>query len=249
MCSLGDANAIVSTEVAGGGGAVGLRGGCGGGGGIDSTPGVAPGQTSRSGKERGRPRTGSPVPGWPAQPGAVAVTRHHQHVSALGGRNDQPLDPAAAAKLRPRLASKPRLRSGHQVGRGLLRWGVDPLGWVASRPRPAPPSTSAHPTPLPRATNLDRRGAAPVPGSVQDDRLYAAWRLAALTGMRRGEVLGLRWADLDLEGGWFSVRHTLIVVDNHPQLSQPKTAGNSTGASRANCPGSAITTCATPTPP
>jgi integrase len=59
---------------------------------------------------------------------------------------------------------------------------------------------------------------------LQDERLYAAWRLAALTGMRRGEVLGLRWADLDLDGAWLSVRQTLIVVDNHPQLSQPKTA-------------------------
>ena len=54
------------------------------------------------------------------KPGAVAVTRHHQQVSALGGRNDQPVG-QAAAKLRPRLASKPLLRSGHQVGRGLLR--------------------------------------------------------------------------------------------------------------------------------
>jgi integrase len=57
---------------------------------------------------------------------------------------------------------------------------------------------------------------------VRDDRLYAAWRLAALTGMPR-EVLGLRWADLDLEGGWLSVRQTLVVVDNHPQVSRPKT--------------------------
>jgi integrase len=47
--------------------------------------------------------------------------------------------------------------------------------------------------------------------------------VAALTGMRRGEVLGLRWADLDLDNGWLSVRQTLIVVDNHAQLSQPKT--------------------------
>jgi integrase len=60
--------------------------------------------------------------------------------------------------------------------------------------------------------------------SVRDHRLYAAWRLAALTGMRRGEVLGLRWADLELDGGCLAVRQTLIVVDNHPQLSQPKTA-------------------------
>jgi integrase len=60
--------------------------------------------------------------------------------------------------------------------------------------------------------------------SVRSDRLSAAWQLAALTGMRRGEVLGLRWADLDLEGGWLSVRQTLVVVDNHPQVSEPKTA-------------------------
>jgi integrase len=42
--------------------------------------------------------------------------------------------------------------------------------------------------------------------------------------MRRGEVLGLRWADLDLDNGWLSVRQTLVVVDNHPHISQPKTA-------------------------
>jgi integrase len=59
---------------------------------------------------------------------------------------------------------------------------------------------------------------------VRDDRLYGAWQLAALTGMRRGEILGLRWADLDLEGGWLSVRQTLVVVDNQPRISEPKTA-------------------------
>lgn len=33
---------------------------------------------------------------------------------------------------------------------------------------------------------------------VADDRLYAVWLLAATTGARRGELLGLRWTDLDL---------------------------------------------------
>jgi integrase len=37
--------------------------------------------------------------------------------------------------------------------------------------------------------------------TVHGERLGAAWRVAALTGMRRGEVLGLRWADTDLDGG------------------------------------------------
>lgn len=34
---------------------------------------------------------------------------------------------------------------------------------------------------------------------VRDDRLYALWWLLALRGLRRGELAGLRWADLDLD--------------------------------------------------
>ncbi|MBA2240472.1 MAG: site-specific integrase [Solirubrobacterales bacterium] len=55
---------------------------------------------------------------------------------------------------------------------------------------------------------------------VGDDRLYAAWRLAAMTGLRRGEVLGLRWRDLDLEAGRLAVVQTLV---GERTFSQPKT--------------------------
>ncbi len=37
--------------------------------------------------------------------------------------------------------------------------------------------------------------------AVRDDRLYAAWALAAICGMRRGELAGLRWSKVDLERG------------------------------------------------
>lgn len=33
------------------------------------------------------------------------------------------------------------------------------------------------------------------------DRSYPLWVLLATTGMRRGEALGLRWCDVDLEDG------------------------------------------------
>jgi integrase len=59
---------------------------------------------------------------------------------------------------------------------------------------------------------------------VRDDRLYAAWLVAATTGLRRGEVLGLRWADVDLAAARLSVRQTLIHVGYKPQFSVPKTA-------------------------
>jgi integrase len=57
---------------------------------------------------------------------------------------------------------------------------------------------------------------------VADDRLAAAWRVLATTGMRRGEVLGLRWRDLDLERGRATVVHTVIEGPGEPRTSRPK---------------------------
>ncbi|HEY6427306.1 MAG TPA: site-specific integrase [Acidimicrobiales bacterium] len=58
---------------------------------------------------------------------------------------------------------------------------------------------------------------------VEADRLYAAWLLLVTTGMRRGEVLGLRWSDVDLDAGQLAVRQTLIAVGYRVEISEPKT--------------------------
>jgi integrase len=58
---------------------------------------------------------------------------------------------------------------------------------------------------------------------VRGERLYAAYLLAASTGMRRGEVLGLRWQDVDLDGAQLSVRQTLISIDYRLTFGTPKT--------------------------
>ena len=49
---------------------------------------------------------------------------------------------------------------------------------------------------------------------VQAERLYAGWLLFATTGMRRGEVAGLAWPDLDLDHGKVRIDWTLGVVDS-----------------------------------
>ena len=59
---------------------------------------------------------------------------------------------------------------------------------------------------------------------VREDRHYAAWLLAATTGMRRGELLGLRWIDVDLDVGRVAVRQPRVVVDHAVHTSEPKTA-------------------------
>jgi len=60
--------------------------------------------------------------------------------------------------------------------------------------------------------------------SVTDDRLAALWRTAAMTGMRRSEICGLAWPDVDLEQAALSVRRAVVVVDGHPHVKAPKTA-------------------------
>ncbi len=60
--------------------------------------------------------------------------------------------------------------------------------------------------------------------SVQDDRRAPAYRVLATTGMRRGEALGLRWSDVDLDGAWVTINRSLTVVDSELVWASPKTA-------------------------
>lgn len=59
---------------------------------------------------------------------------------------------------------------------------------------------------------------------VAGDRLYAAWLLMATTGMRRGEVLGLRWVDVDLDAARISIVQNLTVANHRVVVGEPKTA-------------------------
>ena len=59
---------------------------------------------------------------------------------------------------------------------------------------------------------------------VSDDPLYAGWVLSANTGMRRGEVLGVRWQDIDFDRRRLSIRQTIISIDYRVEIGEPKTA-------------------------
>jgi integrase len=60
-----------------------------------------------------------------------------------------------------------------------------------------------------------------------NDRDYAAYHLAAFTGLRRGELLGLRWSDLDLERAVLRVLQTVVLLGTSElQIGPPKTNGS-----------------------
>jgi integrase len=58
---------------------------------------------------------------------------------------------------------------------------------------------------------------------VEDHQLYVAFVLAANTGMRRGEVLGLRWKDVDLDRARLSVNQAAVSVAYEVEVGDVKT--------------------------
>jgi integrase len=58
-----------------------------------------------------------------------------------------------------------------------------------------------------------------------NDPLLALWRLLAVSGLRRGELLGLTWNDVDLVMGEIRVRQTRVVTGTgQVRVETPKTA-------------------------
>jgi integrase len=59
--------------------------------------------------------------------------------------------------------------------------------------------------------------------AVEDSRMYAAWWLLGTAGLRRGEVLGLRWQDLDRDTTRVAVVRSLVQRGRELAFSEPKT--------------------------
>lgn len=72
--------------------------------------------------------------------------------------------------------------------------------------------------------------------AVEQDRLFPAIYLELSTGLRRGELLGLRWQDVDLKAGTLTVKQGLVRIRNHEAhgderktrliFQEPKTASS-----------------------
>jgi integrase len=70
---------------------------------------------------------------------------------------------------------------------------------------------------------LDQEEARRLLEAACGDRLEALYVLAINTGMRQGELLALKWEDVDLERSVLRVRRTISRRDNAYVLDEPKT--------------------------
>jgi integrase len=104
----------------------------------------------------------------------------------------------------------------HRALRDAVRWGklVRNPADMADPPAAARPRAQAW-----TATELAR-----FLEHVQGDPLFPLWRLAATTGMRRGELAGLSWRCLDLEGARLAVEQQLVPTRGGCTFGPPKSS-------------------------
>lgn len=117
----------------------------------------------------------------------------------------------------------------HRALKQAMRWGL--VDRNVSEMTDAPRRT------LPDVKTWDAKQTAAILAAGDKTNLAPLWRLALLCGLRRGELLGLQWEDLDLSHGTLAVRRTLSRGKGGTwELGQPKTvSGRRSIALPASC--------------
>lgn len=134
-----------------------------------------------------------------------------------GGRNGKPLAPKTVWHV-------------HSILHGALKDAVLD-GLLDSNPA----AHARRPKRDPRDTEIEEdlqiwtvEQAAHFLDEVDDHPLRAVWHLAVGTGARRGEILGLRWCDVDLDQPVIRIRRSLSVLGGVARLLGTKTSRNRT---------------------
>jgi integrase len=152
-----------------------------------------------------------------------SLSRTHLETGRIGDKRLDRLRPsdveALVVELRAAKLSESTVRQVYTVLRGAMEIAVRD-GLLASNPvakvrRPKVTRTEAR--------HLSMAEVQALLIQAKASRYYAAVVLMAFTGLRRGEVAGLAWADVDLDKAELIVRHTLSRVGGALVLSEPKT--------------------------
>jgi integrase len=137
----------------------------------------------------------------------TAVQRLYADLRASGGRGGRPL-------------SGTQVRNIHRVLHTALSY-AERMGYIARNP--------ADVVEKPREDTGERTVYTPQQvkqfvAALETDRLRALWYLALSAGLRRGELAGLQWRDVDLDGARpkLAVRTTRTAVGNRVVLDSPK---------------------------
>lgn len=146
----------------------------------------------------------------------------HHIVPAIGNLRLARLTPADLSQLYRAILDKglsPRMAQlthavMHRALVQAMRWGLVAVNVADMVDPPKVTRFESHP--------LTPEEAARFLKVAQDDRLYALYALLVAGGLRIGEALGARWADLDLERGVLAVRQSVARLSGRWVFSAPK---------------------------
>jgi integrase len=141
---------------------------------------------------------------------------------ALGHRKLKALAPDQVqyfyqSKLNANLApGSVRLMHGilHKALDQAVRWGAVPRNVCKATTPPRPNPQEIRP--------LDAEQAKRILEASRENRLEALYVLAVTAGLRIGELLGLKWEDIDLGAGTLHVRRTKSQAKTGPTFTAPK---------------------------
>lgn len=148
---------------------------------------------------------------------AAAIT------TVIGAERAQSLRPAHVQKVQSELERRglaPRtVLHHHRILRQALKWAVK-MQLIAVNPALAvdPPRPPRH-----EMLTLDSEGVEAVLAACETDELRALVYVALQTGLRQGELLALRWQDVDLDFGRAAITRSLSWA-NGMHFKAPKTA-------------------------
>lgn len=123
------------------------------------------------------------------------------------GAGDSGLSPTTVARVHVTV---------HRMLRDAVRWGELQRNVADQATAPRPTKQDLAPW-SPRETGQFLE-------AIRGTRLGPLWHLAATTGLRRGEVCGLRWKDLDLDQHRLTVARARVMAGGQVVTSTPKTA-------------------------
>ena len=146
-----------------------------------------------------------------------------QHIARvyaeLGRPREVTINHARSRQTVSRAMSAASLRYVHSVLHGALDQAV---AWRLIERNPAA-GASLPPVRTPEMRPLTPTEARCFLEAARGHPLEALFTLALTTGMRQGELLALRWRDLDWAAHRLAIHHTLIRLDGRWWLGEPKT--------------------------
>lgn len=114
-------------------------------------------------------------------------------------------------------------KSVRNIATILHRAFKDAMRWQAVARNPVDASDPPRPADHPEMTTWTFAQLDQFLETAREHRHSALWWVLGTTGMRRGEALGLRWSDIDLDAGEIKVQRALVTGDGGKLWSSPKT--------------------------